>query len=121
LIFFNDMSRPASLIVAGQSRNPTASYCTNNEGTPIVVFQIVLRLLTDLIALTAFAVRRRRATAAILVLRRQIASLQRAGNQGSPQDSEHHVRKVTQEIEFSSMLGDNFSALDMRAAGVVTV
>jgi hypothetical protein len=37
----------------------------------IVVLQIVLRLLTDLIALTAFALRRRRATAAeILVLRR---------------------------------------------------
>jgi hypothetical protein len=40
----------------------------------IALFQIVLRLLTDLIALTALAFRRRRATAAeILVLRRQIA------------------------------------------------
>jgi hypothetical protein len=40
----------------------------------IVLFQIVLRLLTDLIALTALAFRRRRAIAAeILVLRRQLA------------------------------------------------
>ena len=40
----------------------------------IAPFQIVLRLLTDLIALTALALRQRRATAAeILVLRRQIA------------------------------------------------
>ena len=38
------------------------------------LFQIVLRLLIDLIALTALAFRQRRATAAeILVLRRQIA------------------------------------------------
>jgi hypothetical protein len=40
----------------------------------MALFQIVLRLLTDLIGLTALAFRRRRATAAeILVLRRQIA------------------------------------------------
>jgi putative transposase len=40
----------------------------------IVAFQIVLRLLTDLIALSAFAFRRRQAMGAeILVLRRQIA------------------------------------------------
>jgi transposase InsO family protein len=40
----------------------------------IAPFQIILRLLTDLIALTALALRQRRATAAeILVLRRQIA------------------------------------------------
>ena len=46
----------------------------------IVVFQIVLRLLTDLIALTAFAFRRRRATVAeILVLRRQIALYKERG------------------------------------------
>ena len=46
----------------------------------IVVLQIVLRLLTDLIALTAFAFRRRRATAAeILVLRRQIALYKERG------------------------------------------
>jgi hypothetical protein len=39
-----------------------------------VVLRIILRLVTDLFALTAFAFRRRRATAAeILVLRRQIA------------------------------------------------
>jgi putative transposase len=46
----------------------------------IVVLRIVLRLLTDLVALTAFAFRRRRATAAeILVLRRQIALYQERG------------------------------------------
>jgi hypothetical protein len=46
----------------------------------IVVLRIVLRLLTDLIALTAFAFRRRRATAAeILVLRRQIALYKERG------------------------------------------
>ena len=46
----------------------------------IVVLQIVLRLLTDLIALTVFAFRRRRATAAeILVLRRQIALYKERG------------------------------------------
>jgi putative transposase len=46
----------------------------------IVVLQIVPRLLTDLIALTAFAFRRRRATAAeILVLRRQIALYKERG------------------------------------------
>ena len=40
----------------------------------IVLFQIVLRLLIDLIALSALAFRQRRAMAAeILVLRRQIA------------------------------------------------
>jgi putative transposase len=46
----------------------------------IVVLQIVLRLLTDLIALTALAFRRRRATAAeILILRRQIALYKERG------------------------------------------
>jgi putative transposase len=46
----------------------------------IALFQIVLRLLTDLIALTALAFRRRRATAAeILVLRRQIALYKERG------------------------------------------
>jgi hypothetical protein len=46
----------------------------------IGLFQIVLRLLTDLIALIVFAFRRRRATAAeILVLRRQIALYQERG------------------------------------------
>ena len=46
----------------------------------IVVLQIVLRLFTDLIALTAFAFRRRRATVAeILVLRRQIALYKERG------------------------------------------
>ena len=46
----------------------------------IVILRIVLRLLTDLIALTAFAFRRRRATAAkILVLRRQIALYKERG------------------------------------------
>ena len=46
----------------------------------IVALQIILRLLTDLIALTAFAFRRRRATAAeILVLRRQIALYKERG------------------------------------------
>ena len=46
----------------------------------IVVLRIVLRLLTDLIALTAVAFRRRRATAAeILVLRRQLALYQERG------------------------------------------
>ena len=46
----------------------------------IVLFQIVLRLLIDLIALLALAFRQRRATAAeILVLRRQIALYQERG------------------------------------------
>ena len=46
----------------------------------IGLFQIVLRLLTDLIALTVFAFRQRRATAAeILVLRRQIALYKERG------------------------------------------
>jgi len=46
----------------------------------IVGFQIVLRLLTDLIVLTAFVFRQRRATAAeILVLRRQLALYQERG------------------------------------------
>src|SRR5882724_6648820 len=46
----------------------------------IVVLQIVLRLLTDLLALIALAFRQRRATAAeILVLRRQIALYQERG------------------------------------------
>ena len=46
----------------------------------IVILRIVLRLLTDLVALTAFAFRRRRATAAeILVLRRQIALYKERG------------------------------------------
>ena len=46
----------------------------------IVVLRIVLRLLTDLIALTALAFRRRRAAAAeILVLRRQIALYKERG------------------------------------------
>jgi putative transposase len=46
----------------------------------IALFQIVLRLLTDLNALTALAFRRRRATAAeILVLRRQIALYKERG------------------------------------------
>jgi putative transposase len=46
----------------------------------IVLFQIVLRLLIDLIALTALAFRQRRATAAeILVLRRQIALYKERG------------------------------------------
>src|SRR5229473_5789253 len=46
----------------------------------IVVLQIVLRLLADLIALTAFAFRRRRAAAAeILVLWRQIALYKERG------------------------------------------
>jgi len=49
----------------------------------IVVLRIILRLLTDLIALTAFAFRRRRAAAAeILVLRRQIA-LYKGGEEGN--------------------------------------
>jgi hypothetical protein len=44
------------------------------------LFQIVLRLLTDLIALTALALRQRRATAAeILILRRQIALYKERG------------------------------------------
>src|SRR6266851_8723320 len=46
----------------------------------IALVRIVLRLLTDLIALTAFAFRRRRPTAAeILVLRRQIALYKERG------------------------------------------
>jgi hypothetical protein len=46
----------------------------------IGLFQIVLRLLADLIALIVFAFRQRRATAAeILVLRRQIALYQERG------------------------------------------
>jgi putative transposase len=46
----------------------------------IALFQIVVRLLTDLVALTVFAFRQRRATAAeILVLRRQIALYQERG------------------------------------------
>jgi hypothetical protein len=46
----------------------------------IVLFQIVLRLLIDLIALTAVASRQRRATAAvILVLRRQTAFYKERG------------------------------------------
>jgi len=46
----------------------------------IRALQIFLRLLADLIALTAFAFRRRRATAAeILVLRRQIALYKERG------------------------------------------
>src|SRR5450631_820014 len=46
----------------------------------IVLFQIVLRLLIDLIALTALAFRQRRSTAAeILVLRRQIALYKERG------------------------------------------
>jgi|SRR5271169_6000352 len=45
-----------------------------------MALQIVVRLLADLIALTAFAFRRRRATAAeILVLRRQIALYKERG------------------------------------------
>jgi hypothetical protein len=45
-----------------------------------VLFQIVPRLLIDLIALTALAFRQRRATAAeILVLRRQIALYKERG------------------------------------------
>jgi putative transposase len=47
----------------------------------IALFQIVVRLLTDLVALTAFALRRRRrpTAAEILVLRRQIALYQERG------------------------------------------
>jgi putative transposase len=46
----------------------------------IALLQIVLQLLTDLISLSAFALRQRRATAAeILVLRRQIALYQERG------------------------------------------
>jgi hypothetical protein len=46
----------------------------------IALFQIVLRLLIDLIALLALAFRQRRATAAeILVLRRQIALYKERG------------------------------------------
>src|SRR5450755_93456 len=46
----------------------------------IALFHIVLRLLIDLIALTALALRQRRATAAeILVLRRQIALYKERG------------------------------------------
>lgn len=46
----------------------------------IARFQIVLRLLVDLIALTALAFRQRRATAAeVLVLRRQIALYKERG------------------------------------------
>jgi len=46
----------------------------------IVLFQVVLRLFIDLIALTALAFRQRRATAAeILVLRRQIALYKERG------------------------------------------
>jgi hypothetical protein len=46
----------------------------------IVLFQIVLRLLIDLIALTALAFRQRRATAAeVLLLRRQIALYKERG------------------------------------------
>ena len=46
----------------------------------IAPFQIVLRLLTDLIELAALALRQRRATAAeILVLRRQIALYKERG------------------------------------------
>jgi hypothetical protein len=46
----------------------------------IALFHIVLRLLSDLIALTALALRQRRATAAeILVLRRQIALYKERG------------------------------------------
>jgi hypothetical protein len=46
----------------------------------IALFQIVLRLLTDVIALTALAFRQRRAVATeILVLRRQIALYKERG------------------------------------------
>ena len=46
----------------------------------IALFQIVLRILTDLLALTALVFRRRRATAAeILVLRRQLALYKERG------------------------------------------
>jgi hypothetical protein len=46
----------------------------------IALFQIVLRLLVDLIALTALAFRQRRATAAeVLVLRRQVALYKERG------------------------------------------
>jgi hypothetical protein len=46
----------------------------------IVLFQIVLRLLIDLIALTALAFRQRRAAAAeVLLLRRQIALYKERG------------------------------------------
>jgi putative transposase len=46
----------------------------------VALFQVVLRLLVDLIALTALALRQRRATAAeILVLRRQLALYRERG------------------------------------------
>jgi hypothetical protein len=46
----------------------------------IARFKLILRLMTDLIALRAFAFRQRRATAAeILVLRRQIALYKERG------------------------------------------
>jgi hypothetical protein len=55
-----------------------------HQNPAIARVQIVLRLLTDLIALAVLAFRQRRATAAeILVLGRQIASLPRAGNQAA--------------------------------------
>jgi len=51
-----------------------------HDKSVIVLFQIVLRLLIDLIALTAIAFRHRRAMAAeILVLRRQIALYKERG------------------------------------------
>jgi len=51
-----------------------------HDESVIVLFQIVLRLLIDLIALLALAFRQRRATAAeILVLRRQLALYKERG------------------------------------------
>jgi hypothetical protein len=49
----------------------------------IALFQIALQLLTDMLALTALAFRKRRSTAAeILVLRRQLALYQERGISG---------------------------------------
>jgi hypothetical protein len=50
----------------------------------IALFEIALQLLTDLLALTALALRRRRATTADLGSAPSTCSLPRAGNQAAP-------------------------------------
>src|SRR6266404_2316230 len=68
-----------SAFIRSRQSMPTQRPMWHHESV-IVLFQIVLRLLIDLIALLALAFRQRRATAAeILVLRRQIALYQERG------------------------------------------
>ncbi len=68
-----------SAFIRSRQSMPTQRPMWHHESV-IALFQIVLRLLIDLIALLALAFRQRRATAAeILVLRRQIALYKERG------------------------------------------